>query len=245
MDKANQGKRDLQDSNVHLFYQPHLAKGIEYLDGEEAHHVRVLRLSVNDRIHVTDGKGLLWHATITSIDKSKCEFEVTKLQNPAKKPLSIHLFVAPTKNSDRMEWLVEKVTELGIASVTMVRCERSERKNINHDRLVKMAVSAMKQSQQAWLPEIKDLTPFGDVVNMKFDQNFIAFVDHTNPDQLKNLAAAGSSYGLLIGPEGDFTQEEIDLAMNSGWKKVSLGPTRLRTETAALMGTLTLVLANN
>lgn len=230
---------------MNLFYQPLLSKGVEYLDEEESRHIRVLRLHVNDRIHVTDGKGLLFHATITSIDKNKCEFEVTKVNQTTKKPLPIHLFVAPTKNSDRMEWLTEKATEIGVASVTMVQCEHSERKNINHDRLVKMAVSAMKQSQQSWLPEIKPLTSFDEIVKTSFDQNFIAYVDHTNPDQLKNLATPGKSYALLIGPEGDFTQGEIDLALKNNWKKVSLGPTRLRTETAALAGILTLMLVNS
>lgn len=231
---------------MNRFYQPKLSEGITLLDNEEAHHAKVLRLSVNDRIEVTDGKGLLFHATITSMEKHTCEFEVTMIHNPvSRRPSSIHLFVAPTKNSDRIEWLVEKLTEIGVASITMMKCERSERKNINHDRLVKMAVSAMKQSQQAWLPEIHELTSISEIVKKKFDQQFIAYVDHSNPDQLKNLATPGKSYGLLIGPEGDFTNEEINLAIDNNWKKVSLGPTRLRTETAALTGVLTLVLVNN
>ena len=230
---------------MNLFYQPRLSEGVHSLDEEEAHHAKVLRFDTNDQILVTDGKGLVCRATISSIEKHTIEFEVTKIQTPGKKPSPIHLFVAPTKNSDRMEWLVEKVTEIGIASITMVHCERSERKNINHDRLVKMAISAMKQSQQNWLPEVKPLMAFKDVVATRFDQNFIAFVDHSNPDQLKNLAVANKSYGLLIGPEGDFTNEEIDLAINAQWKKVSLGHTRLRTETAALAGALTLVLVNS
>jgi 16S rRNA (uracil1498-N3)-methyltransferase len=224
---------------VHLFYQPHLKEGIYSLDGDEAHHAKVLRLSIGDDILVTDGKGLIANARI-----EKNGFTVIE-SNTRPRHYTINLFVAPTKNSDRMEWLVEKATEIGVASITMVRCERSERKNINHDRLIKMAVSAMKQSQQAWLPEIKPLAAFTDIIKRQFDQNFIAYVDHTNPDQLKNLAVANKTYGLLIGPEGDFTGEEINLALENHWKKVSLGPTRLRTETAALVGALTLVLVNS
>jgi 16S rRNA (uracil1498-N3)-methyltransferase len=143
-----------------------------------------------------------------------------------------------------MEWLVEKATEIGVASVTMAHCQRSERKNINQDRLRKMAIAAMKQSQQTWLPEIRDVCPFNDIIKLTYDQNFIAYVDDTNSEHLKNLAVGNKSYGLLIGPEGDFTDEEIQLAINNHWKKVSLGPTRLRTETAALMGALTFVLVN-
>ena len=225
---------------MNLFYQPRLKEGITSLDGDEAHHAKVLRLSFGDEILVTDGRGLMIKARVNNKDSFTILEQTT---NP--RSYSIHLFVAPTKNSDRMEWLVEKATEIGVDSITLVECKRSERKKINRDRLVKMAISAMKQSQQSWLPEVKELTSFDDVIKLKHDQKFIAFVDHANPDQLKNLAVPNKSYGLLIGPEGDFTDEEIQLALNNNWKKVSLGPTRLRTETAALAGCLTLVLANN
>jgi len=224
---------------VNVFYEPKLSEGITSLDGDEAHHAKVLRLSAGDNILVTDGKGLICKAVITSNG-----FKILEQTNTPR-DYSVNLFVAPTKNADRMEWLVEKATEIGISSITMVRCEHSERKNINRDRLVKMAVSAMKQSQQAWLPDVKELAVFSEIIKMKFDQNFIAYVDHSNPDQLKDLAQPGKTYGLLIGPEGDFTPGEIDLAINNGWRKVGLGPTRLRTETASLIGALTLVLVNN
>ncbi|MEI9922049.1 MAG: RsmE family RNA methyltransferase [Bacteroidota bacterium] len=224
---------------MNVFYQPRLKEGINILDGDEAHHAKVLRLSFGDNILVTDGKGLIVEAVIASGG-----FKVLN-QKTFTRNYSTNLFVAPTKNSDRIEWLVEKATEIGVASITMVECKRSERKNINHDRLVKMAVSAMKQSQQPWLPEIKPLTSFPDIIKENFDQKFIAFVDHTNPDQLKNLVKTKQSYGLLIGPEGDFTDEEIQFAIKNNWQKVSLGPTRLRTETAALTGALTLMLVNN
>lgn len=240
MKKHDLSSRDPEVTKARpLFYQPQLKEGITLLDGDEAHHAKVLRLSFGDEILVTDGRGLLCEAVITADG-----FRITN-QRTISRPYSIHLFVAPTKNSDRIEWLVEKATEIGVSSITLVECKRSERTRINHDRLKKMAVSALKQSQQAWLPEIKPLAEFNEIVSTKFDQNFIAFVDHSNPDKLKDLAARGKSYGLLIGPEGDFTSEEVQSAINNGWKKVSLGPTRLRTETAALAGTLTLVLANN
>jgi 16S rRNA (uracil1498-N3)-methyltransferase len=225
---------------VNLFYEPGLSAGVSSLDEDEARHAKVLRLTTSDNILITDGKGLICEAVITT----GSQFSILK-KTTTSRSCSINLFVAPTKNSDRIEWLVEKATEIGIASITLVRCERSERKNINHDRLLKLAVSAMKQSQQSWLPEIKELSSFADIIKLKFDQNFIAFVDHSNRDQLKNLAQAGKSYGLLIGPEGDFTENEIALAQKHSWQKVSLGSTRLRTETAALVGSLTLVLVNS
>lgn len=226
-----------------LFYHPELSEGNYTLEGDEAHHAKVLRLSVGSEIMVTDGKGTMANCSISAIEKTSIVFSIIKTSSTPS-PTPIHLYVAPTKNADRIEWLVEKATEIGIASITMMKCERNERKSINHDRLIKMAVSAMKQSQQSWLPEIKDLTPFKEIISLKYEQKFIAYVDHSNPDQLKNLAKPGGSYGLMIGPEGDFTSDEIELAVKNCWIKVGLGPTRLRTETAALAGCFTLALAN-
>jgi 16S rRNA (uracil1498-N3)-methyltransferase len=241
MKSHNRSARDPQESNVHTFYQPLLKEQVNQLDGDELHHAKVLRLTTGDNILVTDGQGLLATATLSDKD---FHFNIKHRTSNTKLSFSVNLFVAPTKNADRIEWLVEKATEIGVSSITMIQCHRSERSRINHDRLQKVAISAMKQSQQSWLPEIKDLTPFADIVKNKFNQNFIAFVDHANPDQLKDLASPNKSYGLLIGPEGDFTDEEVDLAIKNNWKKVSLGPTRLRTETAALVGCLTLALIN-
>jgi 16S rRNA (uracil1498-N3)-methyltransferase len=225
---------------LNLFYQPGLQQGVNLLDGDEARHAKVLRLSVGDRILVTDGQGLIAEASVTS----GFGFNIIN-QEIKPRPYSINLFVAPTKNADRTEWLVEKATEIGVSSITMMECHRNERSRVNIDRLAKVTISAMKQSQQSWLPDVKELTPFSDIIMKKFDQNFIAFVDHTNPDQLKNLAKAGKSYGVLIGPEGDFTDEEVKHAIANEWRKVSLGPNRLRTETAALVGCLTLALINS
>ncbi|HMJ68643.1 MAG TPA: RsmE family RNA methyltransferase [Cyclobacteriaceae bacterium] len=227
---------------MNLFYQPRLQEGVTFLDGDEAHHaLRVLRIRKGDELMVTDGKGVLANAIFTDA----ANFTITKQVASPVKRFSINLFVAPTKNADRMEWLIEKATEIGVDSITLIECARSERRKISHERLVKMAVSAMKQSQQSWLPEVKPLVSFEAIIKTKHSQSFIAHVDHANPDNLKDLATPGKTYGLLIGPEGDFTDDEIKLAMTNGWQKVSLGTTRLRTETAAIVGCLTLVLANN
>jgi len=227
---------------LNLFYQPRLGEGITSLEGDEAHHaIRVLRLKVGDQIRVTDGKGALVEA---ALEDNSGKFTVKRKHTPPSRSYSIHLFVAPTKNADRMEWLVEKATEIGVSSITMVKCEHSERKHINHDRLLKVAISAMKQSQQSWLPEIADLQALDTILSKSFDQKFIAYVDQNNPDHLKNLATPGHSYAMLIGPEGDFTSNEINSALAAGWLKVSLGQNRLRTETAVLVSVLTLELLN-
>lgn len=226
---------------MNVFYQPGLRQGIHTLDEAEAHHaIKVLRLEVGDQIQVTDGLGAFAEARVSHIDKRQCQFEIDKLVETPKRTNPIHLFVAPTKQSDRIEWLVEKVTEIGIDAITLMQCERSERKHLSEDRLLKVALSALKQSQQSWLPVIEPMTPFSKIAGRTFDQKFIAYVDSANPDHLKKLATPTGSRALLIGPEGDFTPDELTLALQKGWTKVSLGDTRLRTETAALVGTLLL-----
>lgn len=226
---------------MNVFYQPGLRQGIHTLDETEAHHaIKVLRLEVGDHILVTDGLGAFAEARVSHIDKRQCRFEIVNQVETPKRTNPIHLFVAPTKQSDRIEWLVEKLTEIGIDAITLMQCERSERKHLSEDRLLKVALSALKQSQQSWLPVIEPMTPFSKIVDRAFDQKFIAYVDSANPDHLKKLAAPTGSRALLIGPEGDFTPEELSLALQKGWTKVSLGDTRLRTETAALVGSLLL-----
>ncbi len=247
MKKSDHSTRDPHRNKERpLFYQPQLSGSTGFLEGDEAHHaLKVLRLKIGDDISVTNGTGTIAQATITAIEKNLCNFKITETSFHTKDS-SIHIFVAPTKNADRMEWLVEKATEIGVSSIHLVKCDRSERVNINDERLRKVALSAMKQSQQSWLTQIHGLLPFKEVVQNSSDQKFIGFVDHSNPDQLKNIVKPGKlqKYAILIGPEGDFTKEEVDLAIKNGWKKVSLGPNRLRTETAALVGGLTLMLAN-
>ena len=157
----------------------------------------------------------------------------------------IHIAISPTKNADRIEWFVEKAVELGIDEITLLECDHTERQHLKIDRLEKMAISAMKQSLKAKLPVIHPLTSFRNIVHTAGSvEKYIAHVDNENPNQLKNLIAAGSSYLVLIGPEGDFSDEELTLAENQGFKKISLGPSRLRTETAGLAACHILNLAN-
>jgi 16S rRNA (uracil1498-N3)-methyltransferase len=231
---------------VNLFYQPEIKQGILHLDAEESHHaVRVLRLTEGSNIRLTDGKGFFYTASITNAGLKKCEFEITEEHAVAKRKFNIHIALAPTKNSDRTEWFVEKAVEIGVDKITFLLCQNSERKKINLERIKKIALGAMKQSLQAWLPEIVDMRKFSDVVKDSAHQKFIAVVDHDNPVHLKQLANPEEKYLVLIGPEGDFRVEEIESALQNGFKKVSLGANRLRTETAALAAVHILALGNS
>lgn len=143
-----------------------------------------------------------------------------------------------------MEWLVEKCVEIGIDQITFIYCQHSERKKINMDRLEKVAISAMKQSQQVWLPKLRD-TSFQQIMTSSESQRFIAHVDATNPFHLSQQATEGGTYLILIGPEGDFSEDELRTAQANGFRKVNLGPNRLRTETAGLLAVTALNLINS
>lgn len=230
---------------MNLFYQPGISAGITHLDAEESRHaVRVLRMSEGDQLTLTDGKGFFYSAKITKADSNKCQFEILDKKEAPKRNFYIHVAIAPTKNADRIEWFVEKATEIGIDEISLVLCKNSERKVINSERIEKIAVSALKQSQQALLPKLKELIPFKKIVEIKADQKFIGFVDSANPFHLKTLAQPAKKYLILIGPEGDFSKEELELAIQYGFEKVSLGTNRLRTETAGLVAVQVLALLN-
>jgi 16S rRNA (uracil1498-N3)-methyltransferase len=221
---------------VNLFYQPLIPQGVHYLDAEESRHcVKVLRKSPGDLLTLTDGQGLFYEATIIKADPRECSFAIQQTIAENKKPYRIHIAIAPTKNTDRLEWFVEKATEFGIDHITPIDTKHTERTFLKKERLLKVAISAMKQSLKATLPAIHDLTPIDKVLQTEATtQRFIAFVDNENPSHLKDLAMPGQSYLVLIGPEGDFSKEELHHALDAGFKKVSLGASRLRTETAGL-----------
>lgn len=218
-----------------LFYSPEIGKGDHSLSEEELRHaVKVLRLNQGDSLTLTDGKGNLYHAKVTQVSKSACDFEITKTIAIPKRNYSIHIAIAPTKNIDRIEWFVEKATELGVDEISFVYCQNSERKVINVDRIHKKAISAMKQSGQAWLPLIHPIQPLKCIFSNERPIKFIAYVDPANPTHLKEAKPNGQ-YLVLIGPEGDFTKEELTLATQNGFQKVRLGNTTLRTETVGIV----------
>ncbi len=233
-----------------LFYAPDFSAEHSQLPEEEARHaLKVLRLEAGSVIHVTDGKGNVYTTKIVSSDFKKPRFQVIETQpNSGKRDYSIHIAVAPTKNPDRTEWLVEKCVELGVNTISFIQCDRSERKHFKTDRLEKIAVSAMKQSLKAYLPEIRDMISFEKFVTeqakLKFTQKFIAYLDNEKKYYLSNAANPAGSYGLLIGPEGDFSPKEVELARQQEFVPVSLGESRLRTETAAMAACHILNLVN-
>ena len=229
---------------MHLFYQPKISLG--YLPEDESRHaVKVLRLSPGDEIEITDGIGSLYKAHVKQIDPRQCTFSITQVATSPPRKYSIHLAIAPTKNADRMEWMVEKCVEIGIEAISFVLCKTSERKSINLERLEKIAISAMKQSLQTSLPSLNEMIPFERFIRGRNEkQRFIAHVDENNKDHLVKVATAHSQYLVLIGPEGDFTAEELKLADKEGFIKVSLGSNRLRTETAGLAAVMALNTVN-
>lgn len=229
---------------LNLFYHSDLTPQFQLSPDEARHAIKALRHDVGDVIHVTDGKGHLATARISQIKKEECTCEVLSQQAYAPREFSIHLAIAPTKNSDRIEWMVEKCVEIGIEQISFITCEHSERRKTNLDRIQKVAISAMKQSQQYWLPRILGDISFAHILKETADQRFIAHVDSDNPTHLMKVASAAKSYVVLVGPEGDFSPTELTNALEAGFKKVSLGPNRLRTETAGLAACHILNLAN-
>jgi 16S rRNA (uracil1498-N3)-methyltransferase len=233
---------------MQLFYQPRISEGLQFLDPDESRHcLKVLRKKPGDTIDVTDGKGSIFKARITNSDPRKCQLEIEGRKIVNAPDHYIHIGIAPTKNMDRMEWLVEKCTEIGVDEISFFVSSNSERKVLKNDRLSKKMISAMKQSIKARLPKLNELisfTSFIESVNPDVNK-YIAFVDPENPISLMNAAVKKQKYCVLIGPEGDFTKEELDLAQSKRFKKVNLGTSRLRTETAGIVACHTLKLINS
>ena len=221
---------------MQLFYQPELINGANFLDEEESRHaVKVLRKKEGDRIDLIDGQGKFYKAEITQADFRKCEFSIVSSREEKKSSGFRHLAIAPNKNLDRTEWLIEKAVELGVDRISFVLCQNSERTVLKTDRLMKKAVSAMKQSIKASLPQIDEMMKLKEFISKcETPSKFIAYVDFDNPIQLKDCLKLGQQSVVLIGPEGDFDSSELDLAIKSGFTKVALGESRLRTETAGL-----------
>ncbi len=232
---------------MHIFYTPDISGNTYILDETESKHcVRVLRLEKGDEITLVDGRGGFFTAEIADPNPKRCAVTVIKSEPDfGGRDFRVHIAIAPTKNIERIEWFLEKATEIGINRVTPLLCRYSERKEIKHDRLEKVMVSAMKQSLKAYLPKLDDLTKFADFIKQPFDgQKFIAHCEEQHRDLLKNLVEVKQNYLILIGPEGDFSTEEIEMALTAGFRPVSLGDSRLRTETAGVVACHTFNLLN-
>ncbi len=232
---------------MNIFYLPEIdPAGATLSEEESGHAIRVLRLKEHDPVTLVNGKGILFEAEISVAHPKKCQLRIIRFwEEYEKRSYTIHLAVAPTKNQDRMEWLVEKATEIGLDEFTPLLCRFSERKQIQHNRLEKIAVAAMKQSLKAYLPGIREMIAFEQFISHPFPgQKFIAHCYPGDKPFLKDLVDRDENVLVLIGPEGDFSPEEVTLAIAAGFHEVSLGRSRLRTETAALAACHTVALCN-
>lgn len=220
-----------------IFYAPDILSTLELPQEEALHCIRVLRMNQGDEILITDGKGSFFHATITNAHQKHCSVEIVKEERcPKHWNFDLHIAFAPTKNIDRTEWFIEKATEIGIDHLTPLLCAHSERKQVKNDRLEKILVAAMKQSQKATLPNLDELTNFSEFIKTPFKgKKLIAHCYNTEKRPLKEIYSQNEDVLILIGPEGDFSEEEVNLAIKNGFTPTTLGESRLRTETAALV----------
>jgi 16S rRNA (uracil1498-N3)-methyltransferase len=221
---------------MNTFYVNDIKNGVRELQDDEAKHcLIVLRLKTGDEIRIVDGIGGIYRSKLTQVDKKACSFAVIEEIHTEEKPFRIHLAIAPTKNIDRIEWMIEKLGEMGVDEVSFIRTEHSERSKLRIDRLEKKAISAMKQCGSAFLMKINDLTPFKNFLTTRSeDLRYIAHVDSKHP-YLTTIVKAKKSVVLLIGPEGDFSESELVLSTNKGFVPISLGKNTLRTETAGMV----------
>lgn len=233
---------------MQLFYNPTINESTEVFsfDKEESKHIiKVLRKKDTDILHVTNGLGLLFITEITLASDSKCAVKVNSITKAEQSNYNLHLAVAPTKMNDRFEWFLEKATEIGIHKITPIICDHSERKKINLERFEKIILTAMKQSNSLFLPILNPAVSFKDFI--KQDQSgtkLIAHCEETDKKSLKSVLQKDTNYTILIGPEGDFSTKEIQLALENTFIPVTLGNTRLRTETAAVVACHSIAFTN-
>ena len=223
---------------MNIFYSKNIQGNSGFLDEIESHHcIKVLRLKTGDKVCIVDGKGGYFEGIISIADHRACVIEITKTQTGfGKRNFMIHIAIAPTKNIDRFEWFLEKATEIGIDEITPVVCQRSERKILKEERLEKVISSAMKQSIKAYRPVLHSLTMLEKFIDSQHDGNkFIAHCMDGERHELIKVKPVGNRFIILIGPEGDFSEKEIKLAIAKEFLPTSLGSGRLRTETAGVV----------
>ncbi|RUT80060.1 16S rRNA (uracil(1498)-N(3))-methyltransferase [Ancylomarina longa] len=232
---------------MNLFYTPDIQGKTYQLDEIESKHcVKVLRLKEEDIIHLIDGVGTLFKAKIIQAHPKRCTVEcIESIKEFGKLNYELHIALAPTKNIDRTEWFLEKCTEIGIAEFTPLLCEHSERKVVKHDRLFKVITSAVKQSLKAYHPKLNEITKFKELVESDFKgDKFIAHCYPGKKKHLKEICQLNKDTLILIGPEGDFSPQEVQLAKVNNFVEISLGSSRLRTETAGVVACNIVSLSN-
>lgn len=236
---------------MQLFYAPDLTPPLYTLSEEESKHcVRVLRLGCGDTLHITDGRGNLFCCELTNADPRRCTVRVVETRSAWEKlPYALTMAVAPTKNADRFEWFLEKATEVGVSAIVPLDAARSERRVYKPERGERVITAAMKQSLKAYRPELRPLTPLREAVSAPFEGR--KFIAHCAPAQssagkayLPSTLRPGEAALVFIGPEGDFSPEEIAFALANGFEEITLGTQRLRTETAALAAVVMVSVVN-
>lgn len=234
---------------MQLFYNDTLIKSsteLKFSREESKHIAKVLRKKEGDLLHITNGSGYLFSASITFSNPSQCIAKIEASEKQQEKKYKLHLAVAPTKMNDRYEWFLEKATEIGIDEITPVLCDHSERKIIKVERFERILQSAMKQSLQCYLPKLNPIISISEFITQeRNDQLLIAHCEETQKQSLKDMLRPKSNTTILIGPEGDFSTKEIELALSSGYSPVTLGDTRLRTETAAIVAAHSVAFINS
>ena len=234
---------------MQLFYNPDITETTTSFtfDKEESKHiVKVLRKSVGDILNITNGNGWLFDAEIINADLKKCLVNINNSKQKPRKDYKLHLAVAPTKMNDRFEWFLEKATEIGVNEITPIICERSERKTIKIERMRKVVQAGMKQSLQTYLPKLNEAITYKEfMAEPNEGLHFIAHCQDGEKMDLKRRVAPDKDVTILIGPEGDFSKSEIELAYEKGFLPISLGRNRLRTETAAIVACTIVTTINN
>ena len=223
---------------MNIFYEPNIKQTLRLNEEESRHAVKVLRLTVGDLLYVVDGVGGFYKCQIKTPRDKKCEVKIIEeKQSYGLRDYYIHLIIAPTKNLDRIEWMVEKCVEIGINEISFIQTRYSERKEIKITRIEKIAVGAMKQSLKAFLPKINEMISWKEFLKKDYSENskMIAHLEEGNRKLIHQIAEPKSQYVILIGPEGDFSSEEISQSLEKGFVPVTLGDSRLRTETAGLV----------
>ncbi len=224
---------------MQLFYNPNINLDTKnfFFDKEESKHIiKVLRKKDTDILYVTNGLGFLFITKITLASDSKCTVEIVEVIKNDVPKNHLHIAIAPTKMNDRFEWFLEKATEIGIQEISPIICEHSERKQLKTDRFEKIIQSAMKQSNQLFLPKLNESILFKEFISQDLEgQKLIAHCEDNEKKMLKNILEINQKIIILIGPEGDFSSKEIENAMKNNYIPISLGNTRLRTETAGIV----------
>jgi len=232
---------------MNLFYQTKISgKTICLEENESKHCIRVLRLKLNDEVWVTDGEGTMYKTIISDDNPKACVLTINEtIKKYGERSCKLHIAISPLQNADRLEWFLEKATEIGIDEITPILCEHTEKKHINPERLQKVLIAAMKQSLKAKLPVLNKLVKFSDFV--KLNQSGLKGIAYCHDERIHitEWYKSNSDCTILIGPEGDFSDAEIELAKKMGYTGISLGKSRLRTETAALSACIAVNLLNN